>query len=1129
MTTLRRAAARFVPFSFVAAVCLSASSAGAQESRVPKWDARGVGPLPVQGITSLDVSADGSRITVGTIAPTGTPNVHVLDRDGKLVKSYVVNQRWIAQVAGAANDRAFALTTMASGSAFDEPTVVAAGEPSQPISNGMGGFSFFHYGDHSNHTGKQLAGFDGGAVTTNEYQVVWLDGTGATTQALVAPKSTANYRNLKPTVLAAHRSGVAVLGGYANFPPSEGVKAPTPTNNLFVYKPGEQKPVWSRPTVEDVAPSTPPEKGEYGNPKLADGSQNPLPQRDELISAPLSIAISNEKEFSEATRIAVADYRGYQRVVRSSATGLDQVIGARFMPAKPVITVYDGTGKVVRRFDSAKFSQSCWVDLAFAPDNKQLIAYPHSWASRGLAGQAMLPADDFANTIWLLDVETGEVKPGTFPDAIAGVALAADGSTATSCWNGSVMCQLSREGKPRAIAIEVQIGKPAILEFDDANKRLIAATTSGEVIFIDAEGKITKRVDLNKEVPYVEQWYTTKATAAKLSDHVWELPGGRVESDLGGQRVIKAPNGLILIEGHAGLSFEREWKGIETAGLDPMQVKYVITTHEHGDHSPGAYLWRVVTGAQFICSKQMAYTLQHHLPDGTGYGLHPPVPVDKKIDEEEVLDLAGLRVVALRLPGHTFGSMGWLFEIDGKRWVSIGDLIMPEGRLGYSGSINFSPYQVLESLRKLDSLRVDTVLAGHGPVVGPDKYVAAGIAFGSSVGWGKMAPEKADPRFRITQDNILVAGFLADAASADFGDMDGDGLPDVVIVSPASATDAKLGSVVKVYLNKTEREPRFDPLKPDFTVAVPGLGPPKKVRLRLLNADKKTDIVVFDSGNVAMLASREKLGEYDIRTSDALEAYQIRMLDRREIGGGRPVVFGQFAGAHAIVADKNGKLRSEILEPKIRTAYTDIRELDLNSDGEADWVSNDGTIRLRDAAGKIPAEPTIRLGLPTQGEWHHLGIGDVNGDGRPDLVVAQREGKVFTFFHTGDRAKPYASEPSQTLQLTVKPPETIVHARDAATVADWNSDGVDDLLFGMSQRDEVVVLLGGSQGLSLDRQETIKLDVQLHFEHSVKVMDFNADGRPDLGVFALVPGGPFTPYVWLQPERAAAGAKAEKK
>ena len=39
--------------------------------------------------------------------------------------------------------------------------------------------------------------------------------------------------------------------------------------------------------------------------------------------------------------------------------------------------------------------------------------------------------------------------------------------------------------------------------------------------------------------------------------------------------------------------------------------------------------------------------------------------------------------------------------------------------------------------------------------------------------------------------------------------------------------------------------------------------------------------------------------------------------------------------------------------------------------------------------------------------------------------------------------------------------------------------------------------------------------------HAVTVADFNRDGRQDLGVFALVPGGPFTPYVWLRPDKPA--------
>lgn len=81
------------------------------------------------------------------------------------------------------------------------------------------------------------------------------------------------------------------------------------------------------------------------------------------------------------------------------------------MPARPTVTVYDAAGKVLRRFDPDKFAMPVWLDLSFLPDNKELLAYPHQWASRGLAGQPVLPADEDADTLWLLDVDTGSVAP----------------------------------------------------------------------------------------------------------------------------------------------------------------------------------------------------------------------------------------------------------------------------------------------------------------------------------------------------------------------------------------------------------------------------------------------------------------------------------------------------------------------------------------------------------------------------------------------------------------------------------------------------------------------------------------------------------------------------------------------
>src|SRR4051812_31491592 len=84
----------------------------------PRWDARGVGPLPRMGITSLDVSDDGQDLVVGTIAAFGDPNVFVLDSTGKVVRHYRVGQRWIDSVAFLPNGyEVVAVCTMPAGKA----------------------------------------------------------------------------------------------------------------------------------------------------------------------------------------------------------------------------------------------------------------------------------------------------------------------------------------------------------------------------------------------------------------------------------------------------------------------------------------------------------------------------------------------------------------------------------------------------------------------------------------------------------------------------------------------------------------------------------------------------------------------------------------------------------------------------------------------------------------------------------------------------------------------------------------------------------------------------------------------------------------------------------------------------
>jgi hypothetical protein len=168
------------------------------------------------------------------------------------------------------------------------------------------------------------------------------------------PGAKAALGHLKPTALAVHRSGAAVIGGYADGAP----RTDSPCN-LLVVQPGVAAPLWSRPVFRDVGEAQPPEPGAYGRPRLEDGSCPTLAQRDEPLFAPLSIAVTREAEFSaSATRFATADYPGWRRWVCSSASGQDENYGARFVPARPVVTVYDGAGQLLRRFGPERFARS---------------------------------------------------------------------------------------------------------------------------------------------------------------------------------------------------------------------------------------------------------------------------------------------------------------------------------------------------------------------------------------------------------------------------------------------------------------------------------------------------------------------------------------------------------------------------------------------------------------------------------------------------------------------------------------------------------------------------------------------------------------------------------------------------
>ncbi len=1074
---------------------LSATAAlAAQEpakTKVPAWDAHGVGPLPRMGITSIDVSDDGKEIVVGTIAAFGDPNVIVLDDTGKIVRTYKVGQQWIDNVAFLPGSKeVLAICTMPAGKAGDRVEVFRCkGDEVIPGKIKQEGPWFFHYGDHSNHPTMKLARAKNATalLAGNQLVVYRKDKEPATIRVPVSDPDAS-------VSLAVDENGWAVVGAATR----DG------GNNLFLFDPDQKTPVWSRAANKAVEKAPALEKGLYGTPTLPDGTRAELPQRDEKVWAPLSVAIHSD---GAKKRIAVADYQGWQRWVRSSATMKDDNQGLRFVPTKPTMNVYDETGKAVQRFGPEKFTEPFWCDIHFIPGGKTLHIVPHHWKCRGLAGHTILPSDD-VRSYYVLNMATARADVAVLfsigrsvDHPVSNLSVSPEGRIGVTLWNGLTIVRLGAKQQVEGYSSK---GRPALIRFFPGGAGKWVTAYMPGTLAVQARSKGFWQIDLNDAVPKSPKPWVAKARATPIVDGVWQIPGGRVESDLGGQRLIEAPDGYILIEGHAGLSFEREWAAILAVGLDPKKVKYVLATHEHGDHAPGAYLWRVVTGAKFVCSEEMAYTLQHHIPGNTGYGLHPPVPTDIVIKKDQELDLAGLKVRAIRIPGHTAGSMAWQFEKSGKTFVAFGDLIMPKGVLGYSGSVNFSATDALASLRKLRDLKPDYVLPGHGAVEGPANYLQAGVDVGTAVGWGFIKPERPDPRFRITQKNVVVVGWGHGAVSAACGDVNGDGKPDVVLLCPDSD-----GSVVKIFLNKGGK---FNE-KPDYEIKLK-INQPHKVRV----IEPKGEI--FVAGKTAAVISAVyppvwggvRREEIDLGDGNHVRYLPNTLLASRRFGGFYQVV-------HSTTEKLNPVKKSE---PEIDGPYVDFAMVGK------DLLTSYGQLYRKGGDGKFGKKPLMEL--PREKDWQFLAVGDFNGDKVPDaafLSYGMEKATAARIFYGRAKADlPFAEKADANINLTsllktAKKGNALPLVRDTPVVADWNGDGIDDLIVAHGQSDEILILLGGKDGLSKDRIQRIALEYRVHYEHGVHVADFNGDGKADLAVFGYTntgvgASGPPAVYLWLQ-------------
>ena len=130
--------------------------------------------------------------------------------------------------------------------------------------------------------------------------------------------------------------------------------------------------------------------------------------------------------------------------------------------------------------------------------------------------------------------------------------------------------------------------------------------------------------------------------------------------------VIRTSDGLLMIDALPPNELEtRLLPGFAKLGLDPAQVKVVLVAHGHADHFGGAGYFQQKFGARVYVSAA-DWDLMETPARGRGPAPAPAVAPPKRdgeLQDGRAVTLGDVTVRVVAVPGHTPGSMGFIFPV----------------------------------------------------------------------------------------------------------------------------------------------------------------------------------------------------------------------------------------------------------------------------------------------------------------------------------------------------------------------------------------------------------------------------------------------------------------------------------
>jgi metallo-beta-lactamase class B len=236
--------------------------------------------------------------------------------------------------------------------------------------------------------------------------------------------------------------------------------------------------------------------------------------------------------------------------------------------------------------------------------------------------------------------------------------------------------------------------------------------------------------------------------------------------------LITTPAGHILLDTGFEDTVPLIVHGVEQLGFKLADIRIILSSHAHIDHTGGHALMKKLTGASIYASAEDARVLESggvddfisFPPDTIVYA---PVKADHLVTDGEQVTLGGVTLTAHLTPGHTRGATTWSMEIneDGRPQHVVffsSVTVNPGVRLWQNPKYPEIAPDYETTFARLKALPCDIFFAPHGSQFGmTEKFAQAdqGAAepFVDPAGWAALIA-KGESAFRLQLDAERTAG-----------------------------------------------------------------------------------------------------------------------------------------------------------------------------------------------------------------------------------------------------------------------------------------------------------------------------------------------------------------------------------